>query len=66
MYSRKPLSGAVGVARVLHGPVAFHLTGPGGDEWRFDPPDATPAATTVLGPAVELCEVAGQRASKAA
>jgi uncharacterized protein (TIGR03084 family) len=49
--------------RELHGPVAFHLTGPGGDEWRFDPPDGETATTVLQGPAVELCEVAGQRAS---
>lgn len=26
--------------RELSAPVAFHLTGPTGDEWRFDPPEA--------------------------
>lgn len=51
--------------RELHGPVSFHLTGPGGDEWRFDPPDGATAATVVRGPAVALCEVAGQRADAA-
>jgi uncharacterized protein (TIGR03084 family) len=51
--------------RELHGPVAFHLSAPGGGEWRFDPADGARAATTVLGPAAELCEVAGQRASAA-
>jgi hypothetical protein len=45
--------------------VAFHLTGPGGDEWRFEPDDG-PAATLVTGPAADLCQVAGQRADAAA
>jgi uncharacterized protein (TIGR03084 family) len=43
----------------LSAPVAFHLTGPSGDEWNFDPDE--PAATVVEGPAAELCAVAGQR-----
>jgi uncharacterized protein (TIGR03084 family) len=43
------------------GPVAFHLTGPNGDDWRFDP-DGEPAPTVVTGPAIDLCRVAGQRA----
>jgi len=50
--------------RPAPGPVAFHLTGPGGDEWRFDP-DGDPAPTVVTGPALDLCRVAGQRASAA-
>jgi len=47
----------------LHGPVAFHLTGPTGVTWRFEPDG--PAATTIAGDGVELCEVAGQRRSAA-
>ena len=45
--------------RTLQGPVAFDLTGPDGDAWRFDGPD--PAATVVRGPGAELCAVAGRR-----
>ena len=47
--------------RPAPGPVAFHLTGPSGDEWRFDPA-GDPAPTVVTGPALDLCRVAGQRA----
>jgi uncharacterized protein (TIGR03084 family) len=43
----------------MHGPVALDLTGPGGDQWRFDP-DA-PALTTIRGSAVEFCDVAARR-----
>jgi uncharacterized protein (TIGR03084 family) len=43
----------------LSGPVAFHLTGPAGDAWNFDPDED--ARTVVEGPAAELCAVAGQR-----
>lgn len=43
----------------LSGPVAFHLTGPSGDAWDFDPDEE--AATVLEGPAAELCAVAGQR-----
>ena len=43
----------------LHGPVAMDLTGPHGDQWRFDP-DA-PALTTIRGAATEFCEVAARR-----
>jgi uncharacterized protein (TIGR03084 family) len=43
----------------MRGPVALELTGPNGDEWRFDP-DA-PALTTIRGSAVEFCEVAARR-----
>ena len=43
------------------GPVAFHLTGPGGTEWRFDP-EGDAAATVVTGSALDLCRLAGQRA----
>lgn len=46
------------------GPVAFHLRGPGGDEWRFDP-EGGPAPTVVTGSALDLCLVAGQRANAA-
>jgi uncharacterized protein (TIGR03084 family) len=45
--------------RQLHGPVAFHLTGPAGDPWDYVPDDE--AVTTITGPAVELCEVAARR-----
>lgn len=45
------------------GPVAFHLVGPHGDRWDFDPPE--PARTTISGPAVDLCRVAGRRADPA-
>ena len=43
----------------MHGPVALDLTGPGGEQWRFDP-DA-PARTTIRGSAAEFCEVAARR-----
>lgn len=43
------------------GPIAFHLTSPRGDEWRFDPDE--PAVTIVRGTAADLCAVAGQRAT---
>ncbi len=45
------------------GPVRFALDGPGGDTWTFGPDDAP---TFVTGPAVDLCHVAGQRATAAA
>jgi uncharacterized protein (TIGR03084 family) len=45
--------------RELSGPVAFHLVGPSGDAWDFDPDE--PAATVVEGLATEFCAVAGQR-----
>jgi uncharacterized protein (TIGR03084 family) len=48
----------------LHGPVAFELTGPAGVEWCFTPDE--PAATTVRGPALDLCLVAARRADPAA
>jgi uncharacterized protein (TIGR03084 family) len=41
------------------GPVAFHLVSPTGARWNFEPDEA--AATTLEGPAVELCEVAARR-----
>ena len=43
----------------LSGPVAFHLTGPSGERWEFNPEQA--AITTISGPAAELCEVAARR-----
>ncbi|MGQ0824837.1 MAG: maleylpyruvate isomerase family mycothiol-dependent enzyme [Actinomycetota bacterium] len=45
--------------RELSGPVAFHLVGPNGHDWHFDPDE--PAATTIAGAAVELCLVAARR-----
>jgi len=48
-----------GGGRTLSGPVAFHLTGPGGEAWDYDPDDR--AATVVEGPALDLCLVAGRR-----
>jgi uncharacterized protein (TIGR03084 family) len=45
--------------RELTGPVAFELTGPGGDDWTFTPEDEP--LTVVHGPAADLCAVAGQR-----
>ncbi len=46
--------------RELKGTVAFELTAPHGDQWRFAA-DAT-ADTVLRGSAAELCAVAGQRA----
>jgi uncharacterized protein (TIGR03084 family) len=46
--------------RQLRGPVAFGLTAPSGAHWRFAPEGDAPV-TTVTGPAVDLCRVAGQR-----
>ncbi len=43
----------------LSGPVALDLTGPNGDQWRFDPDG--PAVTTIRGAAVEFCDVAARR-----
>lgn len=45
----------------LSGPVAFELTGPGGEPWTFRP-DAEPV-TVVRGDGVELCMVAARRAA---
>jgi uncharacterized protein (TIGR03084 family) len=45
------------------GPVAFALTAPNGDGWHFESDD--PALTTITGPALDLCQVAGQRADAA-
>lgn len=42
------------------GPVAFALVAPGGETWHFEGDDG--ALTTITGPAVDLCRVAGQRA----
>ncbi len=41
------------------GPVAFALEAPGGETWHFAGDSA--ALTTISGPAVDLCRVAGQR-----
>src|SRR5262249_28741655 len=41
--------------RPAPGPVAFHLTGPSGRAWSFDPDG--PATTTVSGPGADLCRV---------
>ena len=43
----------------LHGPVAFELRGPDGEEWSFVPDE--PAVTTIRGDGVELCNVAARR-----
>ena len=45
--------------RSLGGPVAFELTGPGGQPWSFVPDE--PARTTISGPATDLCGVAARR-----
>lgn len=50
--------------RELAGPVAFELAAPNGDTWTFAP-DGVAAVTTIEGPAVDLCSVAGQRAHAA-
>jgi len=47
------------------GRVAFELTGPSGEEWRIADADPAPSPTTVRGTALDLCRVAGQRASAA-
>jgi uncharacterized protein (TIGR03084 family) len=47
------------------GRVAFELTGPSGDEWRFADAADEPSPTLVRGTALDLCRVAGQRASAA-
>lgn len=43
----------------LSGPVAFALAAPDGSTWEFTPDE--PAATTVTGPAIDLCLVAARR-----
>jgi uncharacterized protein (TIGR03084 family) len=48
----------------LSGPVAFHLRGPAGEAWSFDPSDGD-ASTTITGDAVDLCSVAGRRTDPA-
>jgi uncharacterized protein (TIGR03084 family) len=48
---------------VAAGPVAFVLDAPDGSTWTFGEPDD--AATTITGTALDLCTVAGQRASAA-
>ena len=45
--------------KALSGPVAFELSGPGGEAWSFRP-DGNPA-TVVRGDGVELCLVAARR-----
>lgn len=49
--------------RELAGPVAFELTGPTGAAWSLQPEE--PAATTIRGDGVELCQVAGRRVDPA-
>ena len=44
--------------------MAFELTGPGGATWRFAGDE--PPATTVTGPALDLCLVAARRVDPAA
>lgn len=53
----------------LGGPVAFELTGPDGAAWSFRPdgdPSVSTIATTIRGPAEELCLVAARRLAPAA
>jgi uncharacterized protein (TIGR03084 family) len=49
--------------RTVSGPVAFELSGPAGEPWTFAP--EAPATTTIRGTALDLCQVAGQRADAA-
>lgn len=49
--------------RQLAGPVRFDLTGPDGEVWDLAPDE--PAVTTITGTALDLCQVAGQRARAA-
>lgn len=49
--------------RELTGPVRFTLTGPDGEVWDLVPDE--PAVTRVMGTALDLCQVAGQRADAA-
>jgi uncharacterized protein (TIGR03084 family) len=49
--------------RQMAGPVAFHLTSPGGEVWDFDGDE--PAVTTIRGPALDLCQVAARRVGPA-
>ena len=46
--------------RELTGPVRFTLTGPDDEVWDLVPEE--PAVTTITGTALDLCQVAGQRA----
>jgi uncharacterized protein (TIGR03084 family) len=48
----------------LSGPVAFRLISPSGEQWDYIPDKS--AVTTIFGPAVELCEVAGRRVDPSA
>ena len=50
--------------RTMTGPVAFELVGPGGEPWVFRPDE--PAATTIRGDGVELCNVAARRVDPSA
>ncbi len=50
--------------RELSGPVVADLTGSGGEPWRFAD-DGQDAVTTVRGPALDWCLVAGRRAEPA-
>jgi uncharacterized protein (TIGR03084 family) len=43
----------------MRGAVAVDLTGPDGEQWRFDPD--VPALTTIRGSAVAFCDVAARR-----
>ncbi len=45
--------------RALSGPVELRLAGPSGELWEFAPD--SPAATTISGSALELCQVAARR-----
>jgi uncharacterized protein (TIGR03084 family) len=45
--------------RTMAGPVALRLVSPSGEVWEFLPDE--PAATTIIGPAADLCEVAARR-----
>jgi len=50
-----------GAGRELAGPVAFELSGPGGEAWNFLPENH--AVTTIRGDALELCLIAARRLS---
>lgn len=50
--------------RTMSGPVAFHLVSPAGEAWDFVPDG--PVATTISGPAVDLCAVAARRVEPSA
>ncbi len=45
--------------RTMSGPVKLLLVAPSGEQWDFIPDE--PAVTTIVGPAVDLCEVAARR-----